>query len=143
MNDASSASEEKKQNVVALSFKEDSPQNAPVKIQNMGSNSTFLTELSFTDHYDQPLRRGVQTQFVTYLEEDMQIIRDNNALDPSLNKSAISLKLPGSVSEHAKAAGIEIPWEKAITSGPSITLAVSIMLIAAVLTAISRISHSA
>ena len=61
----------------------------------------------------------------------MQIIRDDNSQEADQNNSIVNVQLPGSISESAKRAGIEIPWQKAI-SNTTIAIAAFIAVVSAV-----------
>jgi hypothetical protein len=117
---------------MALSFRRNSPQGDLVEIKNGGSGFTNTTaEISYVDSYNQPHGTGLRTQFVTYLEEGMQLIRNDNSQIANQNYSIVNVQLPGSVSESAKQAGIGIPWQKVI-SDINITIAALIAIITAV-----------
>ena len=61
----------------------------------------------------------------------MQVIRDDNSQSANQNNSIVNVQLPGSVSESAKQAGIEIPWQKAL-SNTNIAVGAFIAIITAV-----------
>ena len=88
---------------MALSFKKNSPQGDEVEIRNRGSGFTnTTTEISYVDNYNQPHGTGIRTQFVTYLEEGMQVIGNDISQSANQNYSIVNVQLPGSVSESAK-----------------------------------------
>jgi hypothetical protein len=117
---------------IALIYKKNSPQGDQLEIKNGASGFTNITaEISYVDNYDQLHGTVVGKQFITYLEEDMQIIRDDNSQSANQNNSLANIRLPGSISESAKQAGIEIPWQKAISS-TNIAVAALIAIMTAV-----------
>jgi hypothetical protein len=117
---------------MALSFRRNSPQGDLFEIKNGGSGFTNTTAgISYVDSYSQPHGTGLRTQFVTYLEEGMQVIRNDNGQNANQNNSIVNVQLPGSVSETAKQAGIGIPWQKVI-SNTNIAIAALIAIITAV-----------
>ena len=117
---------------IALSFKKNSPQGDKFDIKNGGKGFTNITaEISYVDNYNQLHGTGIRKQFVTYLEEDMQIIRDDNSQSANQNNSIAYIRLPGSISESAKQAGIEIAWQNALSS-TNIAVAAFIAIMTAV-----------
>jgi hypothetical protein len=126
---------------IAMSFTKNSPQGDPIEVKNGVINAT--AKVGYVDNYDQLHGMGVKKQFVTYLEEDMQIIGDRSGKGTTQNSSIINLMLPGSVSERAKQAGIEIGWQKAL-SNSNIAMAALIAIIASLSIRIlwSRIDRS-
>lgn len=68
------------------------------------------------DNYNQLHGMGTRKQFVTYLEEEMQMIGDVNGQSTKQNDSIINVMHLGSVSERAEQAGIELSWQKALSN---------------------------
>jgi len=102
---------------IALSFKKNSPQGDKFDIKNGGKGFTNITaRISYIDNYNQLHGTGIRKQFVTYLEEGLQVIRDDNSQSANQNNSIANIRLPGSISESAKQAGTEIAWQKAVSS---------------------------
>ena len=118
---------------IALSFNKNSPQGDRFEIKNGGSGLTNVTaKISYVDSYNELHGTGVRKHFTTYLENDMQVMGDDNSLSNNQNNSILSIQLPGSVSESAKRAGINMPWQETL----SITN-VAVAALIAIMTAIS------
>ena len=92
-----------------------------------------MAKVNYVDNYNRPYHSGIRTQFLTYLEQPIEIISDNGAIQsPSKiydSEKKIKIEMPGDISEYAKKHGMQIPWIRALSSDLSILLAVSISVI--------------
>ena len=76
------------------------------------SNVKLKAALDQVDNYETVGKRGTSTKYLTYLK----------SLDIDENRThEIDLKIPGQISDRAKAEGMEVPWKKIITSYTSVT----------------------
>jgi hypothetical protein len=96
------------------------------KNNNIDINGKITAKFNHIDHYYEPYRNGSRTQFITYIE-DMQLERKTDLDDKNLD-----LRIPGDISESAKAKGIEVPWQEAMLSNNSIISMISIPVIIAI-----------
>ena len=88
------------------------------------SNVKLKAALDQVDNYEVAGSRGKKTNYLTYL----------SSLDIDENRThEIDLKIPGDISDRAKAEGMVIPWEKIIISYSSIAT-YSILSVGALLT---------
>ena len=63
--------------------------------------------MDHVDNYEIASKSGKKINYVTYLK----------SLDIKENRTQeMDLKMPGDISDRAKAEGMGVPWEKAITS---------------------------
>jgi len=76
------------------------------------SNVKLKAVLDQVDNYEVAGKSGKKTNYLTYLK----------SLDIDENRThEIDLKIPGQISDRAKAEGMEVPWKKIITSYTSVT----------------------
>ena len=101
---------------IALIFKKNSPQGDRVEIGNLDGFTDTRANISYVDNYNQGHRNGIRTQFVTYLEDDVQVIKGKNSRGDNQNATVVNVQLPGSISETAKQAGINTLWRKTFST---------------------------
>jgi hypothetical protein len=92
----------------------------PVKL----SDTKLKASVDQVDNYEIAGKNGKKTNYLTYLKS---LDIDENRTDQ------LDLKIPGDISDLAKAEGMEVPWKEMITSYPS-AITLSILSIAVLLT---------
>jgi hypothetical protein len=121
------------QEIAALTFKRDSPKNTPLKIPMVLGNIT--SKVGYIDNFNQRNRETIKTQFVTYLDENFKIIKNDGTVSTpaQYNKgSQFGIEFPGDISEYAKEHGIEIPWQEVLMSFNNIIIVVSIIALSGI-----------
>jgi hypothetical protein len=115
-----------REGTTAVSFKRDPSNDNPVKIPKVSGNIT--SKLDYVDNYDESYHDSIKTQFVTYLNQNFQIINgDGSVINPSeYDGGKVEIQLPGDISEYAKEHAIAVPWREAISSTNGIILSLSI-----------------
>ena len=110
----------------AISFKRDSSENNPIEIHKVNGNIT--STVGYVDNYKEHYFDAIRIQFVTYLDQDIQIIKeyDTVTMPGDNNRNKVQIQIPGDISEYAKDHGIEITWQEAIGSTNNIILMLSI-----------------
>jgi hypothetical protein len=121
----------------AISFKRDSSQNKPIKINRLSGN--IASTVGYVDDYNERYHDTIKTQFVTYLDQNIQIIREDAPVSTpgDYNRKKLQIAIPGDISMYAKEHGIELTWEDAIGSTNSIIMAVLIAAVTIILIALS------
>jgi hypothetical protein len=115
---------------VALSYDKIFPDSNPTKIQK--ENGEINLKLDHVDNSNKPFNRGIERQFITYLKNDIQIIKDDTTKIPAHDQnfwfSELISKKPGDISEDARQHGIEVPWQKVIVSTPSVITGIALVI---------------
>jgi hypothetical protein len=125
----------------ALSFKRDSSHNKPIKINKLNGNIT--STVGYVDDYHERRLDTIKTQFVTYLDQNIQIIKEGGTVTtPGDYSKKIQIAIPGDISAYAKEHGIEVTWEDAIGSTNSVILTLSIATVTIILIARSWLKVS-
>jgi hypothetical protein len=132
-----------------LTFKKDSPETEPIEvtIEEGHNNDSLIFRIDYVDSYNQPHREGVKKHYLSYIEEDIKAVQaktnnDTIKTEPSSDtqyssKMTEKLKLPGDISERAKRQGVEVQWQKTMTSAMGLLLAASIILTSIIATKIA------
>jgi hypothetical protein len=110
----------------AISFTRDSPHNKPIKINKLNGNIT--STVGYVEDYNERYLDTIKTQFVTYLDQNIQIIKEDGtvATPGEYNRKKVQISIPGDISTYAKEHGIEVKWKDAIGSTNSIIMVLSI-----------------
>jgi hypothetical protein len=122
----------------ALSFKRDSSHNKPIKINKLNGNIT--STIGYVDDYNERRLHTIKTQFVTYLDQNIQIIKEDATAVTTpgdYNGKRVQIAIPGDISAYAKEHGIEVTWEDAFDSNNSIIMVLSIGTVTIILIALS------
>jgi hypothetical protein len=132
-----------------LTFKKDSPETEPIEVTNEEgrNNDSLVFRIDYIDSYNQPHREGVKKHYLSYIEEDIEAVQaktNNNAIKTEpisdyqySTKMTEKLKLPGDISERAKRQGVEVQWQKTMTSDSGLLLAASIIMTSIIATSIA------
>ena len=122
-----------------LTFKKDSPEAEPIKVTNEEgrNNDSLIFRIDYVDSYNQPHREGVKKHYLSYIEEDIEAVQARSSDYQYSAKVTERLKLPGDISERAKRQGVEVQWQKTMTSDSGLLLAASIIMSSIIATKIA------
>jgi hypothetical protein len=114
------------QGSTAISFIRDSSKNNPIEIHKVNGNIT--STIGYVDNYNEHYLDTIRIQFVTYLDQNIQIIKEDDTVTTpgDYNRKKVQIQIPGDISEYAKDHGIEVTWQEAIGSTYSIIMVLSI-----------------
>jgi hypothetical protein len=121
------------QEMAALTFKRDSPKNSPLKIPIV--LGTISSKVGYVDNYNQRNHGSINTQFVTYLDENLKITKNDGIVSTpaEYNKGRqFGIKFPGDISDYAKMHGVVIPWQEVLASPFNIVIALSIIALSGI-----------
>jgi hypothetical protein len=81
--------------------------------------------IDYIDSYNAPHPEGTKNHYLTYIEEDIKVVEENVDNDASEKYSIHmpDIKLPGDISDRAKKLGVDVQWQKTMTSGNGLLLA--------------------
>jgi hypothetical protein len=121
-----------------LTLKKGSPETEPIEIKNeAGNKELVIFRIDYVDSYSERHPEGIKNHFLTYIEEDIRVVKDNIDNVASKNSGAIGypysiempdIKLPADISDRAKKLGMDVPWQKAFTSGNSLLLIILVIV---------------
>jgi hypothetical protein len=127
-----------------LTFKRDSPETELIEIMNnVGGKESVIFRVNYVDSYNQPFRGGIENHYLTYIEKDIKVIRNDINKDTVKNDGSSAyqystktydVKLPGDVSERSKRQGVVVQWQRIMTSDSSLLLVISIISISIIAT---------
>jgi hypothetical protein len=130
-----------------LTFKRDSPETEPIEITNeAGSEENVVFRIDYVDSYNEPFREGIKNHYLTYIEKDIEItlndidkhhIENDQSFAYQYSTKMSGIRLPGDISEHAKAQGVGVQWQRAITSYSGLLLAILIIITSIIATKIA------
>jgi hypothetical protein len=117
-----------------LTFKKSSPETEPIEIKNeAGNKERVIFRIDYVDRYSERHPEGIKNHFLTYIEEDIRVVEDSiddvasknsRVTDYQYSIEIPEIKLPADISDRAKKLGMDVPWQKAFTSGNGLLLVV-------------------
>jgi hypothetical protein len=109
-----------------LTFNKDSSETDPIEIKNEAGNKEMVTfRIDYIDSYNAPHPEGTKNHYLTYIEEDIKVVEENvdNDVSEKYSIHMPDIKLPGDISDRAKKLGVDVQWQKTMTSGNGLLLA--------------------
>ena len=130
----------------SLAFR-NSPQTETIEIINKADrNESIIFRIDYVDNYNQPYGEGKKNYYLTYVEGDIKIVENSINNDVPEEGRSIAyqyrmdtpdIKLPGDISERAKKQGVDVQWQKTMTSGSGLLLVIFIIITAILTTKIA------
>jgi len=117
-----------------LTFKRGSPEAEPIEIKDeAGNKERVIFRIDYVDSYSEPSPEGIKNHFLTYIEEDIKVVEDNidnvasknsRGTDYQYSTDMPAIKLPADISDRAKKLGMDVQWQKTMTSGNGLLLVI-------------------